>query len=105
MYICKKNNVMIEKTDYQFQIIQNVRKIRLEHDVTQSGLGDILGLSKGQIGNIESTKYPQKYTLKQLYHICCHFEVSLQSILFTEEEQNTKNEIELLIKKIIEYEQ
>lgn len=96
---------MIEKTEYQYRVIQNVRKIRLEHNVSQSALGNILSLSKGQIGNIESTKYSQKYTLKQLYDVCEHFKVSLQSIMFSEEEQNAEDEIDLLIKKIIEYEQ
>lgn len=94
------------KTLYQLEIINRVRKLREANQYSQSQLATYLGLSDGQIGNIESLKYPQKYTLSQLYRICKLFNTNIEHLFINNKElsQNTEN-IDLLIKKIIQYEE
>jgi putative transcriptional regulator len=93
------------KTELQLNIINVIRNIRYDNNMSQGGLGDILGISYGMVGNIESTKYKQKYSLKQINKICEEFNYSLENIFLTEDElKKSKNEIiKLLITKIIEY--
>lgn len=61
------------KTDYQILIIERVKRLRTEHSVSQQQLAQILDMTNGQIGNIESLKYPHKYTLRQLTLAAKHF--------------------------------
>ena len=51
------------KTKYQQTIIAKLRRLREEKGYSQQKIGYILGLSNGQVGNIESTKQTHKYTL------------------------------------------
>lgn len=95
------------KTTYQLEIINKVRNLRELNQCSQAQLAQYLGVSNGQIGNVESTKYPQKYTLPQLYKICKLFDTPIQH-LFIEEHEYANNNIDiinLLIKKIIQYEE
>ena len=93
------------KTELQLNIINIIRELRLDNNLSQAGLGDVIGVSYGMIGNIESTKYPQKYTLKQIYTICEHFEYPVEKIFLDGEDlKKSKTEIiKILITKIIEY--
>lgn len=72
---------MISKTDYQLEIIARIRRLRAARNVGQVELAEILDVSNGQIGNIESPKFSHKYTLKQLYIIATHFGVTLDHLL------------------------
>ena len=94
---CKNSNI-------EDQVIQKIRRLRIERNISQSALSDILGISDGQIGNIESPKYQHKYTLKQIYEFCSFIEYPFESIFLTEEELKSKNIVKLLIEKIVEYE-
>lgn len=94
---CKNSNI-------EDQVIQKIRRLRVERNISQSALSDILGISDGQIGNIESPKYQHKYTLKQIYEFCSFIEYPFESIFLTEEELKSKNIVKLLIEKIVEYE-
>ncbi len=106
-YICtklqKKNKTM--KSDYQNKIVDRVRKLRIEHKVSQEELASILQLSGGHIGNIESPKMSHKYTLKQLYLICKEFDLPIEQ-LFLEDSDYAEpiDIISNLIQKIIQYE-
>ncbi|MBO5455918.1 MAG: helix-turn-helix transcriptional regulator [Muribaculaceae bacterium] len=71
----------MDKTEYQLEVISRIRKLRIENEVSQVGLANLIDVSNGQIGNIESPKFKHKYTLKQLYLIAQHFKVSLDYIL------------------------
>ncbi len=69
------------KTSYQNEIVNRIRQLRIDNKISQIGLADIIDVSNGQIGNIESPKFPHKYTLKQLYSIAQHFKVTLDFLL------------------------
>ena len=103
-------NVLVEyddmKTIYQLEIITKVRKLREANQCSQSQLATYLGLSYGQIGNIESLRYPQKYTLSQLYRICKLFNIKIEHLFSSDDELSQNVEVmDLLIKKIIQYEE
>lgn len=82
-----------------------IKEERENSKLTQAGLADILNVSYGLIGNIESSKYPHRYTLKQLETLCSYFEIPMYSLFLTDEEYNEKKQktLEILIKKIIDY--
>ena len=69
-----------ESIDYQDKVIQSIKKLRTERGVSQAKLSEILGISRGQIGNIENPKYSHKYTLKQIDTICKHLDYPIEKI-------------------------
>ena len=87
------------KTDFQNEVVNRVRKLRTEKAVSQVGLAKLIDVGNGQIGNIESPKFPHKYTIKQLYVIARCFNVSI-GYLFTgnNDTLTVENLIEILIK-------
>ncbi len=95
------------KTEYQLEIIGKIRRLREFNRCSQAQLAKYLGVSDGQIGNVESTKYPQKYTLSQLHKICTLFKTPIQHLFIDENEyiDNHIDIIDLLIQKIIRYEE
>ena len=92
----------IEKSDYQMQVINRIKSIRYDLNISQVKIAEWLNLSNGQVGNIESVKFPHKYTLKQLKCICDHFNIKIENILLDSDE---KKSIESVINKLIEYEE
>ncbi len=92
------------KTEYQNYIILKIRKLREERNLSQKDVARMLGISPGQLGNIESPKAANKYTLNQIYTICHNFNVSIEQI-FIEDEDFSKgiDIINLLILNIINY--
>lgn len=89
-----------QKTHYQIEIIDRIKNIRIKNGCSQMQLANILNLSNGQIGNIESYKYPHKYTLSHIYIICKHFSIPIHMIFIPNKENPTISEV---IEKIIEY--
>lgn len=93
------------KTEYQIEIINRVRRLREAHQCSQTQLAGYLGLSDGQIGNVESLRFSQKYTLAQLYKICKLFDTTIAHLFIDDDERGDDIDIvDLLIKKIIKYE-
>lgn len=92
-----------KNTDIQTQVIQIIKKLRVERGISQSSLSKILGVSDGQIGNIESPKYQHKYTFKQLYDFCSFVEYPFESLFLSDDELESKDAIRILIERIIEY--
>jgi len=92
----------ISKSDFQLEIINRVKSLRLKAGVGQAKLAGILNVVTGQIGNIESPKFKHKYTLKQLYTISNYFGVSFDYILTGENKSLTTNE---LINLLINYDE
>lgn len=92
----------MSKTAYQNKVINRIRQLRIDNDISQIGMANIIEVSNGQIGNIESPKFPHKYTLKQLYLISQHFRVTLDYLL-------TGNDITLdtehIVKALIQYDE
>lgn len=95
------------KTDYQLSIINRLRDSRQERNLSQAQVATFLGISTGQMGNIETPNASHKYTLGQIYTICSEFNISVADIFLSDEErkQSTNNQINVLIKKIVQYEQ
>ena len=95
----------MKKTDFQLDIIHIIRKLRNDKHLSQAGLSDILNISYGLIGNIESAKYEHKYTIEQLAKICKYFDYPFEKLFLKEEElvQNTRKTIDLLRDRIIKY--
>lgn len=92
------------KTFLQKSVIFQVKRLREANGYSQQRVATALGLTNGQIGNIESSNTPHKYTLQQLYTISKEFNIPFERIFLTEEEiANSNNIIDTLILKIIEY--
>ena len=68
-------------------VITRVKKLRVERNVSQQQLATVLDATNGTIGNIESMKYANKYTLKQLNLIAKHFDVPIESFFLNEGEE------------------
>lgn len=96
----------MSKSEYQLSIILKVKREREARGLGQKNIADILGLSLGQIGNIESPKYPHKYTLRQLNTLCKHFKIPTEQLFIPDDSYMAENAniISLLIDKITEYE-
>lgn len=75
------------KTDNQILVINRVKKLRVESNMSQQQLATIIDATNGTIGNIESLKYPNKYTLSQLNTIAHYFDVPVESFFKTEDEE------------------
>lgn len=92
------------KTEYQNFIILRLRKLREDNGWSQKDIAQLLGISDGQMGNIESTKYPNKYTLSHIYKICKNFKIPIDQIFIEDEDYSSgKDIIDLLISNIIKY--
>ena len=92
------------KSDYQNHIIHRIRMLREERGYTQRKIANIIGVSNGQMGNIESPKTAHKYTISQIQQICKEFNIPIEQ-LFLEDEDFAKDIdiISLLIDKIVKY--
>ena len=94
-----------QNSDIEEQIIQKIKKLRLERNISQSALGDILGISHGQVGNIESPRFQHKYTIKQIYTFCSFINYPFEQVFLSEKELSSKNHLKILIEKIINYDE
>ncbi|WP_426329066.1 helix-turn-helix domain-containing protein [Pedobacter sp. R-06] len=59
-------------------VIDKVREIRLLKNVSQKQLSVLMGLNGKFVGNVESTKTPDKYNLNHLNKIAEIFECSIK---------------------------
>lgn len=94
------------KSNYQISIIDKLRTLRQEHQFSQAQVASILGISTGQMGNIETLKASHKYTLEQIYTLCKKFKISVVDIFLNDEEKKlpADEKINVLIKNIVNYE-
>ena len=90
------------KSDYQNEVVNRIRQLRIDNDISQIGLATIIDVSNGQIGNIESPKFQHKYTLKQLYLISKHFNVTFSYLLTGNNEVSDNDSI---IQYLIRYDE
>lgn len=97
---------MAENIDYQDKVVQTIKKIRLQKNISQAKLSEILGISRGQIGNIENPNYSHKYTLKQIVTICKFIDYPIEKIFIPEMTiaPECSNAINALMESIIRYE-
>lgn len=90
----------MENIEYQDKIIQTIKRIRVERDISQAKLSEMLGISRGQVGNIENPNYPHKYTLKQIVNVCEKLDVPIEQIFIPD--QNVKPECSEVIKRLVD---
>jgi len=64
------------KSDFEMYIINQVKKIRLEHDLKKVDIAIVLNVTKGFITQVESPNYSIKYSLDQLNKLAEEFECS-----------------------------
>ena len=97
---------MAENIDYQDKVVQTIKKIRLQKNISQAKLSEILGISRGQIGNIENPNYTHKYTLKQIVTICKFIDYPIEKIFIPEMTiaPECSNAINALMENVIQYE-
>ena len=93
------------KTKYQYEVILRIRKIRERLGISQSKLANILGISDGQVGNIETPTKPHKYTLAQIEILCKEFNVPITSIFWCDKENKDNISIKQLVHKIVLYQE
>lgn len=100
------NILEMKKSEYQLQIIFKIKQEREARGLGQKNIANILGISEGHVGNIESPKFPQKYTLKQLDTLCKYFKMPTEQLFITDDiyVQEDINITTLLVEKIVEYE-
>ena len=91
-------------SETEILIIQKIKALRIERNISQLALSHILGVSDGQIGNIESPRFQHKYTLKQIYDFCKFIDYPFEKVFLTDDELDADNKTELLIERIISYE-
>lgn len=88
------------KTPFQYEIISRLKKAREDKNFTQASIAKHLGISPGQLGNIESYKQCHKFTLAQIMKICDLLEVDIVEILLPKggKNINPKDVIEVIVK-------
>ena len=65
------------KTQFQYEVISRLKKLREE-------------ISPGQLGNIESYKQAHKFTLAQILKICDTLDIDILDILLPEKGEDVK---------------
>ena len=98
---------MVENIDYQDKIIQRIKKLRTDKGISQAKLSEILGISRGQMSNIENPNYPHKYTLKQIDTLCKALNYPIEKVFLSDTEiaPACSKVVDELIKSIVNYEQ
>lgn len=87
------------KTQFQYEVISRLKKLREEKNYTQASIAKLLEISPGQLGNIESIKQEHKFTLAQILKICDELKTSIESIFLPNKEKvETREVIEAIIK-------
>ena len=97
---------MTENVDYQDKIIQRIKKLREDNGSSQAKLSEILGISRGQVSNIENPHYSHKYTLKQIDTICKHLDYPIEKIFLPNVKiaPECSEAVDAVISSIIKYE-
>lgn len=91
------------KTEYQQEVITRIRRLRESRGITQIALANMLGISPGQMGNIDSFKQPHKYTIKQILTVCDALGVNVEDVLFSEDLKQKAYSVRDVVDAIIKY--
>lgn len=91
------------KTQFQYEVISKLKKYREEKNYTQASIAKLLGISPGQLGNIESYKQDHKFTLAQIMKICDLLEIDILDIILPE--RGTEIEPRKLLEAIVAYQE
>jgi transcriptional regulator with XRE-family HTH domain len=80
-HISSNDKLPEEITPIDWHVISFVKKIRLAKDITQEGLGDLLGVKRTFIASIESKKERAKYNLQHINTLAFYWDMSPQEFL------------------------
>lgn len=88
------------KTHFQYEVISRLKKAREDKNFTQASIAKHLGISPGQLGNIESYKQCHKFTLAQIMKICDLLGIDIVDIFLPEKVEGVtpKEVIETIVK-------
>ena len=97
---------MADNIDYQDEIIQRIKKLRTDKGISQAKISEILGISRGQMSNIENPNYPHKYTLKQIDTLCKALNYPIEKVFLpdTEIAPACSEAVDAVISSIVQYE-
>ena len=68
-------------TKIEHFVIDRVRKLRIEKNISQADLALSIGVSIGFIGKVESLKYNSKYNLNHINNIAKALNISPKELL------------------------
>ena len=68
-------------TEIERFVIDRVRKLRIEKNISQADLALSIGVSIGFIGKVESLKYNSKYNLNHINNIAKVLNISPKQLL------------------------
>ncbi len=68
-------------TEIETFVIERVKKIRTEKNISQADLASLIGVSIGFIGKVESFKYNTKYNLNHINNIAKALNISPKDLL------------------------
>jgi len=85
------------KTEYQNEVIARLKALHEKNGFSQLDIATYLGISPGQLGNIESYKRPHKYTLKQIYLLCTKFGIEIPQVFCSSKHEASTSLIHALI--------
>ncbi len=70
-----------KKTAIEIFVIDRAREMRMKKNMSQVELGNVLGISSGFIGNVESPNHAAKYNLNHINQLAEIFECSPKDFL------------------------
>ncbi len=76
----------MNKSEIEMFVISKIREKRILFEFSQSYMAELLGVSSGFIGKVESPKYSTKYNLNHLFKLAIIFDCSPQEFLPNKEE-------------------
>jgi len=93
------------KSDYQQQVINKIKALREKQGITQLAFSRLLGISPGQMGNIDSIRQPHKYTIKQLLTVCDALGIGIEEVLFPRSAKSMTYSVRDVVTAIIKYQE
>lgn len=74
-------NKKVEISAIEIYVIDFIRNLRATKGLSQEGIGNILGLSRSYIRDIENPNSRAKYTLSHIEQLAEHFRISPREFL------------------------
>jgi transcriptional regulator with XRE-family HTH domain len=72
---------MSKKSRFELAIVERVKQMRLERNLTQDDIAMYLNISRGFVGQIESPNHQSKYSLDQLNKLAIEMDCSPHDLI------------------------
>jgi transcriptional regulator with XRE-family HTH domain len=69
------------KTMYDKAVIQIIKDLRTEKEYTQDEIADLMGVTRGYVGQIESPNFKGSYSLNQLNRLAYNLKCKVADLL------------------------